>query len=65
MGAIKMAINPENENIISTITEKINTLIEILLEHQNMDKKDDTFGAFLCNKIDKFFLFSIDCNAAG
>ena len=70
MAAIKMAINPENENIISNITEKINILVEILFKHQNMDKNNifhNTFGTFICtyrrHTINNDF--SIDCNAAG
>ena len=43
-----MVINPENKNIVSEITIKLNDLVKILSEYQNLNKEDDNYGTFIC-----------------
>ena len=40
-----MAINPENKNIISKITKKINSLVETLLDYLDLNTLADCNGA--------------------
>ena len=56
-----MAINPENKNIVHEITRKLNDLIEVIAEYQNLDKDDESFGTFICSSD---MGYHCDCHAS-